>query len=165
MPRLWSRPHLAPNAAPPPLPTIAVRLALPQDVPQIIQLMTVAHAESADAGLPTPDIDPSGLEQSLVTILNQGYSWAVESDGRIVGGLMAELTSKFWHPRPVCLATVHLYVAPPYRRGGAAANLLLGRFTAAARAIGLPAVIQTTFGIRPKATARLFAAHGFRVLA
>ncbi len=96
----------------------------------------------------------------VVAMEGRGKLWIVEADGRAAGFLMA--TSRVSPLSGEVIAQENmLWVDPEARRGGKAADSLMGAFLDWGRSIGADCInASAQASMRPRATARFFRRHG-----
>lgn len=141
-----------------------VRPGRPEDVPALMTLAQVMHAEApAHRGRP---FDVAKVE-ALLVLLCAGRAadmvlFVVERDGVPVGGMIGGHVVEWFNAERVVFE-VALFVAPGHRQGWVALKLVRA-LVAWAEALGAAEVrAGSTTGVDPAGTARLYQFCGFRV--
>lgn len=136
----------------------SIRPATAADIPALIALGAVMHAESPRFS--RYSFMPERLDGNIRMVLGYEYGFAVvaESGGELVGGLLAVAM-----PHYACdlLQACDLaYFVRPDRRGGIAAVRLADAYREWAAGLGASASIGINTGVQPERTAKLLAALG-----
>lgn len=143
-----------------------IRAALPQDVPAIVALHRVFHADhiATDAARWSTLTPPADVYPAWVATLTDdaGVVLIAESAGEVVAYLIAEVeaeSTRHWSPASVYFHD--LYVAPKARRGGIARRLIAELIAWRDRTHpSLP--LRLTTAASNESARRFFAALGFR---
>jgi|SRR5262245_10454358 len=132
-----------------------VRLAEPDDYPQIIEMATALHEENGHAA-----IDHDVAEATLMQAINRQQSiiGIIGPVGDIQGIVFLRFFS-FWYTREVGLEELFLYVPPEHRRGTGNAKALLSFAKSTAKRLGLPLMIGVLSNHRTKAKLKLYEKH------
>lgn len=138
--------------------TTTIRPATADDIPALIALGAVMHAES-------PRFSRFGFERDrldgnirMVLAYEYGFAVVAEHDGEMVGGLLAVAMPHF--ACDLLQACDLAYFVRPDRRGGIAAARLADAYREWAASIGAEASIGLNTGVQPERTAKLLAALG-----
>jgi GNAT superfamily N-acetyltransferase len=136
-----------------------IRQATLDNIPRLIELGRVMHAESARfAAL---SFDAVKLEQTLEAAIKNHFAMVSEVDGVVVGGLLA-VVSPHWFSQDLYTCDIALFIDPQYR-GGVTAVRLLKAYAAWAKDVGSK---MTLFGImtgvNTEQTVKLCQALGWR---
>lgn len=111
-----------------------MRYATQADIPAIVALGEQMHAESPHYRGLTWDGQKVAETAANLLAIPHGFARVVESDGQIVGGMLA-LAVPHWCSRDLVACDLALYVAQN-RRGGLAAARLIGEYRAWAVGLG-----------------------------
>lgn len=130
-----------------------LRDATPADIPRLVQLGEVMHAESpVFRGL---RFSAERLAVSIGRVIELGgFAKVVEIDGEIVGGMLA-LAVQHYASADLVASDLALFVAPQHR-GGLAGPRLLNAFAHWARDVGaVLTMLGITTGVEPEKTEAL----------
>lgn len=138
--------------------TTTIRPATADDIPVLIALGAVMHAESPRFS--RFEFLPDRLSDNIRMVLGYEYGFAMvaESGGEVVGGLLAVAMPHF--ACDVLQACDLAYFVRPDRRGGIAAVRLAEAYRQWAADLGAEASIGVNTGVQPERTGRLLAALG-----
>ena len=101
-----------------------IRLAALDDIPRMVELGALMHAESPEfKGM---RFDSDKLAATIATVISNtggGFARALELQGRVVGGMLAMATPHYFSPDFVT-CDLAMFIAPEHRGGMAAVRLL-----------------------------------------
>jgi len=134
-----------------------IRHATLKDIPALIELGKVMHAESRYRVLPYL---PSRVERTLLALMaGAGVVLVAEVDGEIVGGFMGTCAEHFFSSAKVA-GDLAIFVAPDYR-GGLLGARLIKTFVDWAKEQGAKIIdTSVTTGVMTPKTEALFARLG-----
>lgn len=134
-----------------------VRDATLADIPAMVALGTIMHAESRYSFMP---YDGEKVAITLKTLIGAGFVRVHERDGEIDGGMVGYM-SEAWFSRAKVAAELALFVTPG-KRGGMAAWYLLSEFSAWAENQGAQEItLAITTGVKVEETGRMYQRLGF----
>jgi GNAT superfamily N-acetyltransferase len=137
-----------------------LRAATPADLPALLELGAVMHAESPRFS--RLSFDAGRLEQTLGALLAtpDGFLWVAEREGRIVGGLAAVVV-QHWCSTDRVAADMALFMTPEARGSLAPARLVAEykRWAKERGAVHIQFGVST--GVHPEQTAQLLERLGF----
>lgn len=137
-----------------------IRPATIEDIPRIVDLGELLHAESEEYREISYDRDKVAETMSGL-ITNGGVIFLYESMGEIIGGLAGTVT-EFWFSREKVAADYSLFIEPSHRHGMYALKLILA-FHSWAKLVGARQVkMGITTGISVEGTSRLYRSLGMR---
>lgn len=129
-----------------------IRPATEQDIPRLMELGALMHAESR---FRTVEIVPAKLEQTLRAVIAQGGAFVAEQDGVVIGGFLGVVTEYFFsHERMAC--DLAIFVEPDRRGGIVAAGLIRTFRTWAARQGVKHLELGVSTGVHAEQTGALF---------
>lgn len=133
-----------------------IRAAVIEDIPRLVELGRMMHAESRYARL---DYATQKVEALLHRLMADGFLVVAQQGERIVGGF-AGMISEHWFSHELVAADLALFIEPD-ARGGMTAPRLVKAFVGWARGKGA-AIIQCgiTTGVHVEETERLYQAIG-----
>lgn len=137
-----------------------IRPATIDDIPRIVELGAMLHAESdeyRDIGY-----DRGKVAETMAGLMQEsGVIFLYVSGGEIIGGLAGALT-EFWFSREKIAGDYSLFVHPDHRHGMIAVKLVLA-FHAWAKMLGARQVkMGVTTGIALDGTSNLYQSLGMR---
>lgn len=137
---------------------MSLRPATEADIPRLIELGAVMHAESRYSCM---SYNPKKVGAMLHAVMARGFMMVAERDGEIIGGF-AGVCEPHWFSDDKLATDMGLFIVPG-RRGGMAAALLIEAFLSWAEAQGarLTDILINT-GVRVDDTAALFDRLGGR---
>lgn len=144
---------------------MSVRAATPADVPRMVELGAMLHAESPRYSQATYDpgkLTALGLRMTKGTLVTPapGGAFVYETDGKIVGMLAAYVVEMFFGPDKVA-SDYTFYVLPEYR-GTKAAWALWKAFEQWGRDQGAKFYVPgISTGIDPEMSARFYEKQGY----
>lgn len=131
-----------------------LRMAVLSDLPQLLGLAHVMHAESRYAAWPLSEVRVADLIASLIQSPD-GVVLVADDGGQIVGGMVG-MVSEHWFTETRHASEFALFIEPA-RRGGSLALRILRRFEDEARARGAAVLhMGITTGVAAERTARLY---------
>lgn len=135
-----------------------IRPATLEDIPRIVALGRLFHAESPE--FRDISFDEKKLTETLVNCINgAGVVFLYETAGTVRGGL-AGVISEYWFSREKIALDLALFLEPEARVGLIALKLVL-TFKSWARLMGATEVkMGITAGINVEGTAKLYASTG-----
>lgn len=135
-----------------------IRQATIEDIPRLIELGRMMHAESRYAAL---DYAPQKVDALLQRLIADGFMVVAQSGERVVGGF-AGMISEHWFSHDLIAADLALFIEPD-ARGGMTAPRLVRAFRDWARGRGAKLIhAGITTGVHEEETARLYEALGGR---
>lgn len=110
-----------------------IRKATFDDIPRLVELGRVMHAEAPN--FRAMAFDPERLAMTLQTVIesDRGFAWVIEGD-EVVGGLIA-MAVPHWFSPEVTACDLALFVLPEHR-GGIGCARLLNRYRSWAAGLG-----------------------------
>lgn len=129
-----------------------IRLATLQDIPRLVELGALMHAESRYARL---SFSREKVAAILQAVIERGAVFVAERDGEIIGGF-AGVVEPHWFSTDLIATDLALFVEPGKRGGFAAAHLVDAFLDWAAQRGAVMTDILINTGIRTEDTARLF---------
>lgn len=135
-----------------------IRNATHADIPRMVELGALMHAESRFAVLAYDRAKVAGL---FAHLLDDGqFIQVIEADGELVGGF-AGFVTEHWASQDLVSYDCGLFIMPEHR-GGRAAARLIQRFREWAVGRGAKMVtLGVNTGVHPERTARLMELVGF----
>jgi GNAT superfamily N-acetyltransferase len=134
-----------------------IRAATHADLPRLLELGRLMHAESHYARLM---FDADTVQQTLEMVLEKGFLFVHECDGRINAGMAAVITRSWFGP--ALIATDLALFVEPAARGGMAAPRLVKRYMEWAESSGADDVqLGVTTGVHAEKTGAFFERMGF----
>jgi GNAT superfamily N-acetyltransferase len=135
-----------------------VRNATLDDIPVMLQLAELMHAESQLAPL---TFCAEKVEIAMRSMIADGFAMVHEKDGEIDGGMLGYIGEP-WYSRVPVAGETGLFVRPD-KRGGLAAWYLLSEFVAWAMNRGAKEItLAISTGVRVEETGRLYQRLGFK---
>ena len=138
--------------------TTTIRPATADDIPALIALGAVMHAESPRFSRFAFERDRLDGNIRMVLAYEYGFAVVAECAGEMVGGLLAVAMPHF--ACDLLQACDLAYFVRPDRRGGIAAVRLADAYREWAASLGAEASIGLNTGVQPERTAKLLAALG-----
>lgn len=136
-----------------------IRPATLQDIPRLVALGAVMHAESRYARM---RYNSAKLEQMLRLVLERGFLMIAEREGEVIGGF-AGVCEPHWFSDDLIATDLGLFVEPG-KRGGLAAYWLVDAFLTWANERGASIIdILVNTGVRTEQTTELLKRLGGRV--
>lgn len=135
-----------------------IRTATIEDIPRIVELGRMLHAESAEYRDISYDQDKVA-ETMIDAIERRGVVFVYERDGAIIGGVAGVIT-EYWFSREKIAGDYSVFVEPAHRNGLITVRLILA-FKAWARRLGAR---QVKMGVTTGITGadRLYQSLGMR---
>ncbi len=99
-----------------------IRPAIPDDVPRLVELGRLMHAESERFA--RLRFDGQILAHTLRVAIAEHFAMVVEREGHVIGGMVALLTPHWFSP-DLTACDLALFIDPEHRGGLAAARLLV----------------------------------------
>ncbi|KGH26271.1 hypothetical protein P353_22335 [Comamonas testosteroni] len=142
--------------------TMGIRQATLDDLPVLINLGELMHAESPRFSRIT--FSPARLGHTLAALVQSpmGFVWVTETEaGEVVGGLMAT-AFQHWASDDLMTTDLALFLAPEHR-GGTAAARLTRKYHQWARDLGAKLIQQgVTTGVHTDQTVQLLERLGMK---
>lgn len=134
-----------------------VRLATADDIPQIVAMGSRFYMKSRRAQ--RADYDPASAAAGAGFVLQNGYIYAAERDGELIG-MLGMIVAPFLMNMSLRTATETMWWVEPDARGAGA--ILLRRTIAEARARECAWMSMSTLHDSPPEAAEILIAFGFR---
>jgi len=140
-----------------------VRHATAEDMPRLLELGRVMHAESPVLGV--FEFDAAKVEQALLHAMNTAIVLVHVTDGVIDGGFVGVVGER-WFSRRRMFADLALFVEET-KRGGIVAYRLIEEAKSWCQAQGFKPEdvnLGISTGVHPETTGRLYEAAGFELI-
>lgn len=134
-----------------------IRPATHEDIPRIVELGRILHAESSYSSIPYID---EKVIATMRNVIDTGVIFVAEFDGEVVGGLAGGMAEQ-WFSNERTAFDYSFFIHPEFRRGAIAVRLMTA-FCEWAKLLGAKTVrMGITTGIHVERTAKLYRAMGF----
>lgn len=136
-----------------------IRPATEEDIPRLVELGRMMHAESRYAGL---DYAATKVDALLRRLMTDGFLIVAQQGERLVGGF-AGMISEHWFSHDLVAADLALFIEPD-ARGGMTAPRLVKAFVTWAKARGASVIdIGVNTGVHTEETGMLLERLGGRL--
>ena len=134
-----------------------IRVATHEDIPRIIELGRVLHAESSYSTIPYKE---DKVEATMLNVIATGVIFVAEHDGEVVGGIAGGI-AEHWFSTERTAFDYSFFIHPEFRNGAIAIRLMTAFFEWA-KLLGAKTIrMGITTGIHVERTAKLYRAMGF----
>ena len=135
-----------------------VRVATLDDIPAMLRLGEIMHAESRYSFMA---YDAEKVATTLTTLIDSGFVMVREANGgELVGGMVGYMAEPWFSREPVA-AELALFICPD-KRGGVAAWYLINAFVEWAEQRGAREITMAiTTGVKVEDTGKLYQRLGF----
>lgn len=141
-----------------------IREAIPSDIPRMVDLGRVMHAESPRFNRMAFDGERAAATIARLIDMPEGFAWVYEdADGQVVGGLLG-LVMPQWFSHELTACDIALFIEPAHR-GSMAAVRLVNTYRAWAHDQGVePGMVQIGIltGVEVEGTERLLQRLGWQ---